>query len=467
MSNWVETEMRGQVCAVVPCRGEALRLRAAQWFKLLHQLGLHVPFVFVLDLGQLFSLRPTGKLEAMTRLLEQHKASQELQTLVNDWASLCRELNNSEIVQKCQGWRLKDEVVAVLLTKLLAPILRSWAFDELGEARRSELPAQGRVYESLPSQWQFDKTELQYFSSFLRQVLAHQLQLRHAVEQLDIDTLRLLGLFRPNADQHNPLEIVDLLSLFSMPMVNDIVNFSLQLIPSVLEASRLKDAQIASMDGYEGLERVGHIDNLLLSEMAFDDDIFEQKMIDNELFYFARTRAREEEKKLHYIMIDSSASMRGRRTVFARGVALALIKKLMLQGEYPILRFFDSRAYEPIEIREQFSVPYLLAFQSERGRNYARVFEQVLGDLRRQLQQRCSSVVLYFFTHGQCHIPLELVMRLREVSYLFGIFVLPGDNFELDYSEMLHKLRIVREDALRSAASRKKEGLSIIDEASR
>src|SRR5690606_18433066 len=193
------------------------------------------------------------------------------------------------------------------------------------------------------------------------------------VEQLDIDTLRLLGLFKSDMGPQSPLEMVDLLGLFTMPMVNDIVNFSLQIIPSVLEATRLRDAQITSMDGFEGVERIGHLDNLMLSEFAWDDEIFYQKFLDNELFYYARSRAREEEKKLHYLLVDSSASMRGRRSVFARGVALAMIKKLLVQGEKPQLRFFDSQLYETIEIHENFSVPYLLSFQSERGRNYRKV----------------------------------------------------------------------------------------------
>ena len=39
--------------------------------------------------------------------------------------------------------------------------------------------------------------------------------------------------------------------------------------------------------------------------------------------------------------IDASASMRGQRSVFARGLALTLIKKLLLQGEDVYFSFFD------------------------------------------------------------------------------------------------------------------------------
>ena len=42
--------------------------------------------------------------------------------------------------------------------------------------------------------------------------------------------------------------------------------------------------------------------------------------------------------------------MRGQRQVFARGLALALIKKLTLEGDEIWVRFFDSRLHETIKI---------------------------------------------------------------------------------------------------------------------
>ena len=42
--------------------------------------------------------------------------------------------------------------------------------------------------------------------------------------------------------------------------------------------------------------------------------------------------------------------MRGQRQVFARGLALALIKKLTLEGDEIWVRFFDSRLHETVKI---------------------------------------------------------------------------------------------------------------------
>jgi hypothetical protein len=76
--------------------------------------------------------------------------------------------------------------------------------------------------------------------------------------------------------------------------------------------------------------------------------------------------------------------MRGKRQVFARGLALTLVKKLGLEGDEVWLRFFDSRLHEVVKARAGgFPVPYLLSFRSERGRNYGKVFRQLLLELTR------------------------------------------------------------------------------------
>ena len=126
----------------------------------------------------------------------------------------------------------------------------------------------------------------------------------------------------------------------------------------------------------------------------------------------AASKQREDERRLQYILVDCSASMRGQRQVFARGLALALIKKLTLEGDEIWVRFFDSRLHETDQdrrARARCPVPYLLSFRSERGRNYGKVFRQLLVEVTRLRREQKRRVVLYIITHGQCHIEPELV----------------------------------------------------------
>src|SRR5207249_8214455 len=184
-------------------------------------------------------------------------------------------------------------------------------------------------------------------------------------EQIDLDTLRLLGVFSGSAAAS--LDLVDLYGVFQSAEANDVVNFSLELLPSVLETKRASGVQTFAVDGYASIERRGNLDSLMLTEFAYDEDLFERKVIDDELYYYGHEKQREEQRRLQYLLVDSSPSMRGVRQVFARGLALTLAKKLTLAGDEVWLRFFDSVLHDTQKVTQSdFAAPYLLCFKSDR-----------------------------------------------------------------------------------------------------
>ncbi|HWN69966.1 MAG TPA: hypothetical protein VNM90_20125, partial [Haliangium sp.] len=197
-------------------------------------------------------------------------------------------------------------------------------------------------------------------------------------------------------------------------------------------------------------------------------EIFEQKVLDQELLYYAHEREREEEHRLQYILVDSSASMRGQRQVFARALALTLVKKLSLEGDEIWLRFFDSRLHELVKVGRsgQVPVPYLLSFRSDRGRNYGKVFRQLVLELTRLRRDQRRRVVLYIITHGQCHIATEVVASLAQQAFLYGIIILPSQEVSLEFMPLLHRHQIVDSKALGSRAGRRDRALGIVRDAS-
>ena len=188
-----------------------------------------------------------------------------------------------------------------------------------------------------------------------------------------------------------------------------------------------------------------------------------------ELYYYGHEKQQQAERRIEYILVDSSASMRGVRQVFARGLALTLVKKLGLQGDEVWLRFFDSRLYEVARINDggETAVPYLLCFRSERGRNYGRVFRQLLGELQRMRRHDSRPIVLYIVTHGQCHIPSEIVESLRQLVLLYGVFILPSQALQLDYLSFLHRYQVVSAEALSTRERSVDRALEIVDDVSR
>jgi hypothetical protein len=451
-------------------------LRAAQWRNSLAKVGLGVPFFAVHDLGMLAiadpRAAPIGVRPFVSRTVGPLAGAAPQLEL---WAETLRELAASEVMERARQWRLSDDLLAVLLLRVLGPVWER----HLGQGRRAPaalLPLDPEVYRDLepelPTLFSRSTSGGAGPLAFLDHLVRERLRILTAVEQIDLDTLRLLGMFGAEAGAMSALSMLDLLQVFESPQANDVVNFSLDLLPSVLETKRASGQQSFSVDGYAGVERRGTLDSLVLSELAFDPDIFDRRFAENEVFYYSREKQQDQERALHYICVDASASMRGQRATFARGLALTLTKKLLLRGEEVWLRFFDSRLYDPQHARPGrrgkggISVPYVLCFRGERGRNYAKVFTLLADDLQRLARREKRSPILYLLTHAECHVPLETIERLRSLARLYGIFMLPSEGeLHLEYLSRLHTVQVVDESALVDRDARARRALDIIDDA--
>jgi len=449
-------------------------VRAAAWFNAIARLGMYPPLFVVHDLGLLFtSPRGTGgySLGGDARVIAGLGLAPEQRALLESYVRLLEMVAGSEVVERLAGWRLRDDLVAVLLTRALGDVCKDWQ-SPVAVAGGNELPLDvgryadndyGKMYQT------FDDSPLW---SFLEELCQRVLHVYTSIELIDLDTVRLLGLFREDTAHGTEtlgkaIDIVDLFSAMGSPEAADVANFSLDLLPSVLETKRASGAQTFAIDGYSSVERKGHVDSLMLSELAFDEEIFEQKVVDQELLYFGHERQREDERRLQYVLVDSSASMRGKRQVFGRGLALALVKKLALQGDEIWFRFFDSRLHELHRTTRgvTFPVPYMLSFRSESGRNYSRVFQQLLLEISRLHREQHREVVLHIITHGQCHIPTELVAALSQQCHIYGIIILPSSELTLDFLPMLHRYQIVDSSVFTSRSERRDRALNIVDDA--
>jgi hypothetical protein len=273
--------------------------------------------------------------------------------------------------------------------------------------RPIELPTDAAHYARIEPSTAFTRYDQRQALAWLHDAHDHRLLPLLAVEQIDVDALRLFGLFRGGPGEAAAgVDLADLYNVMVSPALADVIDFSMELLPSILEVKRDAGQQVFSIDGYASIERRGGIDDLELSQLALDEDIFEQKYVDDELFYFTHEKQMENEQRTHYVLVDGSASMRGVREVFARGLALALCKRLALLGENVVLRFFDSRLYEGVRVGAQghAEVPYVLQFRAERGRNYARVIRQLNAELAAP-RRGDGKVLVYLLTHGECQLP--------------------------------------------------------------
>ncbi|MCA9677817.1 MAG: hypothetical protein H6709_08690 [Kofleriaceae bacterium] len=450
-------------------------VRAAAWANSMARLGIHLPLFVVHDVGVLFTV-PRGPggwvIRAREAQLAQVAPPPPVRQLLAQYRQLLEHVASSEVVDKLAGWRLRDDMVAVLLTRALGDVYNRWR-DRAKAAGAEPLPLDLGVYADLDPADHFRDFDPRPMWAFLEHLVREAMHVYTSVELIDLDTVRLLGMFKDDSQSGSEsmsgaIDLVDLFASLGSPEANDVANFSLDLLPSVLETRRATAAQTYAVDGYASVERKGAIDSLVLSELAYDREIFEQKVVDNELLYYGRERQREDERRLQYILIDSSASMRGKRQVFGRGLALTLIKKLTLEGDDVWMRFFDSRLHEVVKITRTggVPVPYLLSFRSERGRNYGKVFRQLLLELTRLHREQRRRIVLYIITHGQCHIAPDLIAALKHLSFIYGILILPSSGQLPEFVSLLDRQQIVEAETFTSRAQRQRRALDIVSDAS-
>ena len=444
-------------------------VRAVRWYRDLARLGLHAPLFLVHDLGLLYAspkeqlqLGPRASLEPI------FAKSPGLRELGEAYFAVVREISESEASVRARSLRLSDDLVVVVLARVIGAIVERAAskptyppdvpYDP--ELVRDLDPQLGGLYGAIPRT--FERATLEAVAKTRLHVLT-------LADALDIDTLRLLGMLGPESGAAGALAQVDLLAAVSSPEANDIVNFSLELLPSVLETRRTRATGTQAVEGYAGIGGKGSLDSMVLTELAWDDDEFARRMAEGELLFYTREQAPEEARRLHYVLIDASASMRGDRQVFARGLAIALGKKLQLAGEEVWFRFFDSRLYDVQRARErQLPAAYLLGFKGERGRHPARVFAQLATELALLRSREQRDLIVHLITHAALHVPRPLVVDLRRQAHLFGVFILPsGGKLDLDYLDLLDGRAVVDHATIQQKGARAAAATRIVAEASR
>jgi hypothetical protein len=446
-----------------------MMVRALRWYRDLAKLGIVLPLFLVHDFGLLYAA-PKDQLEQGPRLGVEKALMQTLRgaELYGVYRSVVAEVAQSEASARARTMRLSDDLVIVVLARVLGGLAsRPHAAPtypatipldpELVRDLEPELPG---LYAAMPRTFELDMLE------GLARARLHVLTLADA---LDLDTLRLLGMLGPESTAAGALAHVDLLAAISSPAANDIVNFSLELLPSILETHRTEAAGTHAVHGYAGIGNRGSLDSMVLTELAWDDEEFARRIADAEVLYYTREQAPDEARRLHYMLIDASASMRGDRQVFARGLAIALGKKLQLAGEEVWMRFFDSRLYDVQRSRPgQLPAAYLLGFKGERGRNPARVFAQLATEIALLRARELRDPVIHLITHAALHVPRPLVAEVARQAHLFGVFILPsGGALDLDYLDLLEGHAVVDHATLQQKTARAAAATKIVDEAAK
>ncbi len=460
----------GLALSAVRTSSPMLVMRAVRWWRDLARLGVRLPLFVVHDLGLLYAVpREQVELGPRPSLAAALAAVPGLAAPLKGYRDMIGEIAQSQAAARAASMRLGDDLVVVVMARVLTSVVQRrmppppWPETlpldvELSRDLDPQLPA---LFAAVPRT---------YETQALTELDRARLHVLTMADAIDLDTLRLLGMLGPESTAAGALAHVDLLAALSSPSANDVVNFSLELLPSVLETHRTRAAGTHAVHGYAGVGRKGSVDSMVLTELAWDEEELARRMIDGELLYYTREQAHDQARRLHYLVIDASASMRGDREVFARGLAIALGKKLQLAGEEVWMRFFDSRLYDVQRARDRTQLPaaWLLSFRGERGRNPARVFAQLVSELALLRARDQRDPVVHLITHAALHVPRPLVQEVRKQAHLFGVFILPsGGKLDLEWLDLLEGHAVVDHATLQQRMARAAAAVKIVDEAAR
>src|SRR3954447_15119339 len=195
-------------------------VRAAAWSNIMGRLGVHLPLFVVHDVGLLLTA-PRGaagvQLGPREPLLAAVGLGDETRALLRQYGALLATIAASEVVEKATSWRLRDDLVAVLLTKILGDLYHRWN-EPTKTVGVEELPLDPQTYADADLAQHFRDFDAAPIVGFLRFLASQQLHVYTSLEQIDLDTLRLLGVFNGGSlgggVEAAAIDLVDLFGVF-------------------------------------------------------------------------------------------------------------------------------------------------------------------------------------------------------------------------------------------------------------
>jgi hypothetical protein len=126
-----------------------------------------------------------------------------------------------------------------------------------------------------------------------------------------------------------PVELTPLssLSIFDQllqdPKTAGIARLAKRLVATLNIPMHNQDSSDQRIGGISDITNRGHYDKLLLSELAYDDDLLMARLVNNEALYFRREQPPKHPKLQRIILMDATLKMWGTSRVFAVAAGLA------------------------------------------------------------------------------------------------------------------------------------------------
>lgn len=443
----------------------ALDARAVRWMHALRRLGVGCDPAVVRDVGALLAIGARERRVALHPRVDAIVMSADPRAVpaaktAREYAAALASLASDPAIDALSALRLDDALVEALLATLLgagidgAPTAPRQPTDDAKIATLFVAASDGDLFARLADRH--------------ARALREWVDLRLRLDLLDVSTVRLLASSRRAIDPARVLgsdaaltsfASVDLVAAIAAPQAGDVARFSLELAPELDDSHRARAAGLLPIGGLSTISTQGSLDALVPSELAWDDDELARRAVEGELLRYARERTADRLDRRAIVLVDASASMRGGRATFARGLALALARRLERRGDDVSLRFFDRRLHPPIARGRGASlraVPALLSFRGEIGRDPDRALAELVGELEATSGVSRPSTAVYVVSHAAFAVSAETsaALRRRARFRLLLIGSRDGSDARSDHDELGAEVTFVALDALGSRQER-------------
>jgi len=172
-------------------------------------------------------------------------------------------------------------------------------------------------------------------------------------------------------------------------------------MPRFTKLKKQKDEHGDELAGYRLTKK---LEKALPRELAMPDELFYYKLASSGFIAKEKQTVKE---GAFYVVIDKSGSMAGEKTVWARAVALALLKLAREKKRRFFMRFFDYDVYDLLSDNSfQQLLTAILTIKSDGGTSIDSALRTALRDLtEKKLMEQTNTVII--ITDGEDTVTLK------------------------------------------------------------
>jgi len=181
----------------------------------------------------------------------------------------------------------------------------------------------------------------------------------------------------------------------------------------------------------DGVELGGDLERLHYSQLALPTLYFLASFADSKLLLYRKVLPAS--RGPIYVLLDKSGSMVGTKIDWARAVAVALLRRAVVEGRGFYARFFDSIAYPPVHVKPNSktadiirTLSYLARVKAGGGTDITRAVITACEDIEKE-RGKVSDIIL--ISDGEDRIPLDLLSKtLKKVNARLHTVMVQGHN---------------------------------------